>query len=689
LAPKWASQLLFSVNCFAAAALALYLAFLIGLPRPYWAVATVYIVSQPLTGAMRSKGVYRLIGTLAGGIAAILIVPTTATEPWLLSITMATWVAFCLFVSLLDRTPRSYLFILAGYTAAIIGFTSATAPEEIFPTAVARMEEIALGVVCSTTIHTLVVPRPVGPVIEQRISAWLHEAEAWIVDALTGFESPDREAARRQLATEATDIRILSTHLPFDTSNLRDTVQTVQALQDKMTFLTPVIPTLIDRLTVLRSEAPLPGPIAADLDRVRSWILREDASEDEAAALIADLRSKAPAIDRAVSWRDIVLNNLIDRVSLIVRTLEEIRQLQNAIQTGSRRLPPALAAQVRARRATPLHRDAYLGLLSAFAAFVAVVACCAAWIGLGWIEGTVAAMNAAVFCSFFASQDDPAPAIETFLWFTLLSIPVVAVYQFAILPSIDGYTLLMASLAPTLLVVGYFVGDPARASRAIPVALGISNGLALAEIFSPDFAGFANTNIALVLGLLAALLITRLFRSVGAEWSARRILRAGWRELAHVAASPSGVDRDAFTIAMLDRAGLLMPRLAVAAPDSGVTAAEALQDLRIGLNLDSLQKARPALTSTGGADAPRRLLTGLERHYRTLAARFGAGAFDLRTIPGPPAALLGELDETISASTRVASANPQAHEALLALVSLRRSLFPLAPTWRNVAEAGA
>ncbi|HSZ49952.1 MAG TPA: FUSC family protein [Caulobacteraceae bacterium] len=684
---KWASQLLFSVNCLAAATLALYLAFQIGLPRPYWAVATVYIVSQPLSGAMRSKAVYRLIGTLAGGVAAILIVPTTATEPWLLSITMATWVAFCLFVSLLDRTPRSYLFILAGYTAAIIGFTSATEPEEIFPTAVARMEEISLGVVCATAIQTLVLPRPIGPVIEQRIEAWLREAEAWIVDAIAGLDSPDRQAARRQLATEATDIRILSTHLPFDTSNLRDTVQTMQALQDKMTFLTPIIPTLADRLIVLRAEAPLPDPIAADLDRVRSWILREEAPEDEAARLIAGLRSNAPAIDETVSWRDIVLNNLIDRVNLIVQTLDEIRQLQRAVKTGGRRLPRALEAEVRARRARPLHRDAFLGLLSAFAAFVAVVACCAAWIGLGWIEGTVAAMNAAVFCSFFASQDDPAPAIATFLWFTLLSIPVVAVYQFAILPSIDGFTLLAASLAPTLLVVGYFVGDPATSSRGIPVALGISNGLALAEIFSPDFAGFANTNIALVIGLLAALLITRLFRSVGADWSARRLLQGGWRELAHVAASPSGVDRPAFTIAMLDRAGLLIPRLAVAAPDPDAPAAETLQDLRIGLNLDTLQKARPALTSAGGSDALRRLLTGLERHYRTLAARVGADASGLRTIPGPPANLLGELDETISASTRAASANPEAHEALLALVSLRRSLFPMAPTWRNPGEA--
>jgi uncharacterized membrane protein YccC len=37
-------------------------------------------------------------------------------------------VALTLTLSLLDRTPRGYVFMLAGYTAAIIGFPSVNAP---------------------------------------------------------------------------------------------------------------------------------------------------------------------------------------------------------------------------------------------------------------------------------------------------------------------------------------------------------------------------------------------------------------------------------------------------------------------------------------------------------------------------------------------------------------------------------
>ena len=49
------NEWLYSVKTFAAAMAALYIAMSIGLQRPYWAMATVYIVSQPLIGAMRSN----------------------------------------------------------------------------------------------------------------------------------------------------------------------------------------------------------------------------------------------------------------------------------------------------------------------------------------------------------------------------------------------------------------------------------------------------------------------------------------------------------------------------------------------------------------------------------------------------------------------------------------------------------
>ena len=55
------AELLFALKCFAAAMLAFGVASWAGLPRPFWAMMTSYIVANPLAGAVRSKAVFRLM----------------------------------------------------------------------------------------------------------------------------------------------------------------------------------------------------------------------------------------------------------------------------------------------------------------------------------------------------------------------------------------------------------------------------------------------------------------------------------------------------------------------------------------------------------------------------------------------------------------------------------------------------
>jgi uncharacterized membrane protein YccC len=55
------AALVFSLRTFAAAMLAFSIALLLDMPRPYWAMASVYITSNLLTGATFSKAVYRIL----------------------------------------------------------------------------------------------------------------------------------------------------------------------------------------------------------------------------------------------------------------------------------------------------------------------------------------------------------------------------------------------------------------------------------------------------------------------------------------------------------------------------------------------------------------------------------------------------------------------------------------------------
>src|SRR6202008_621318 len=117
-----------SVKTFAASMLALYIALKFQLPRPYWAMATVYIVSNPFVGATRSKALHRALGTALGAAGgggegapdaqaraaagAALIVPPFGESPFLFSTIVGLGTGTMLYVSLNDRTARSYVCLL-------------------------------------------------------------------------------------------------------------------------------------------------------------------------------------------------------------------------------------------------------------------------------------------------------------------------------------------------------------------------------------------------------------------------------------------------------------------------------------------------------------------------------------------------------------------------------------------------
>jgi uncharacterized membrane protein YccC len=63
----------------------------------------------------------------------------------LLCLVVALWTGSLLSISLLDRTPRSYLFMLSAYTLPMIALPTLNNPETIFDVALARSEEILLA----------------------------------------------------------------------------------------------------------------------------------------------------------------------------------------------------------------------------------------------------------------------------------------------------------------------------------------------------------------------------------------------------------------------------------------------------------------------------------------------------------------------------------------------------------------
>ena len=660
--------IIFSVNCWLATILALFIAFSLDLKSPAWAMTTVYLTSQPLSGVMRAKAVYRATGTFIGGVAMVAIVPNLVNAPELTTLAIILWVALCVFVSLLDRTPRSYMFVLAGYTAALIGFPSVLEPGTVFDTAVSRVEEITIGVLCAAVVHSLIFPKSALSEFEQKLRSAIADARLWIGEGLTKAPTRQLEMERRRIAVAITELYTLGTSLRFDTSPRRPVMGSIRAFDRKIVELLPLVGAIEDRLTVLRGIGPLDAKLSRLLTGVYDWLQLEVPGDGQRAAELRAACAAAPSVGPQSRWADLVTVNITVRLNELIDSwqacLDFVAYLAEPAQAPSAEIRAA-AAQIGPK---PMHTDPGIALLSALAAAVAMSICAFFWIATAWPEGAGAIAFAAVACTLFASLDDPTPAIRSTATLLGLCIPLVIVYQFFVFPAIDGFVLLCAVLGFVLIPAGIMMAIPAHAPVGLALALGFTIEISLQTTYTADLAAILNSNSAFVLGGVAALLVTRLMRLIGTQASARRIIRATYRDLADLAGD-ARVTRDQWASRMLDRVALLLYRQPRFEPRPQHEFADALEDLRLGVNIIETRSLASEM-SARAQEALAAMFAGLAAHFRALARGRVAPLGD---------DLLQKIDLAIG---EVAACGASTSACVAAVVGLRRTLYPDAPSYR-------
>ncbi|GJE52987.1 p-hydroxybenzoic acid efflux pump subunit AaeB [Methylobacterium tardum] len=665
----------FALKTYAAAMLALFLALWIDLPRPYWALGTVYITSQVLSGATRSKAVYRLCGTGLGAAVSVVLVPNLVNEPILLSLAVALWVALCLYVSLLDRTPASYLPMLAGYTAALIGFPAVDDPGAIFDTAVARAEEISLGILCASLVATLVLPQSAAPVIVERLNLWLAEARTWTLGALAAARAPDAgstgqsKGVRLRLASDAIGLDALGLALRNEATGAERAAEAFAPLRQHMLMVLPIVAAVADRVATLERAGALPSRVRAFLSDLAVWLAGEDDDPETAARLRRRVDEFEPALGQNPDWATLLLASLSVRLRDVIDLRQDLRVLRGHLAAGTAPAAPlafAYTARVRGIR----HRDHGLAAFSAFGVFVGLLVCCAIWIATGWPDGSAAPMMGAVACCLFAAQDDPTPQILGFTNSALVGALAAGFYLFAVLPLVTTFEMLALALAPALILCGLAMTQPRYTPMGMGAALNGATMLALQNGYSGEFAPFANSVVASVVGMWVGAVVTRLIRSIGAGRSARRLVRINRRSLA-AAADGRGTGHGLELAAlMLDRIGLIAPRLAVLPAETAAAMGDLLADVRVGINLVEVRRVRRRLAGAARVSVD---------HALALAAR------QLRRQAGEPDIdLLAALDDSLDAVAGAAP-SPERRAALIGLTGLRRGLFPDAPGYREAA----
>ncbi|MDI2593088.1 FUSC family protein [Pseudomonas sp. 681] len=581
----------YGVRTFAASMIALYIAMLMQMPRPYWAMATVYIVSSPFVGPTSSKALYRAVGTFMGAAAAVFFVPMFVQSPYILVVVIALWTGTLLFLSLHLRTANNYALMLAGYTLPLIALPVLDNPLAVWDIAEARTEEIFLGIAVAAVVGAMFFPRRLAPVFNDSVNKWFTDASTYSQRFISRNVQPDEVSAlRAAMVTTFNSLELMIGQLPHEGARPQ-TVRNTKELRGRMIHLLPVVDALNDALYALERRTPeLVDKFAPLLVATTEWLEHKDADLDRWQALKDQLEALQPSAEALEDRKQLLFSNALYRLGEWIDLWQDCRSLQYAIQCESQDNWRAVYRHWRLGRLTPF-LDRGLMLYSAASTVSAIIVASVLWILLGWTDGGSAVILAAVACSFFASMDDPAPQIYRFFFWTAMSVLFASLYLFLVLPNLHDFPMLVLAFAVPFICIGTLTVKPQFYLGMLLTLVNTSSFISIQGAYDADFLSFANSNLAGPMGLLFAFIWTLIARPFGAELAAKRLTRFSWRDIVSLTEPATLSEHRQLGVQMLDRLMQHLPRLMITNQDSGI----ALREVRVALNLLDLLAYTPRI----------------------------------------------------------------------------------------------
>ncbi|MER6474231.1 FUSC family protein [Streptomyces collinus] len=211
---------------------------LLSAQRWYWAVLTCWIVfiNTTSTGEILVKGYRRLLGTVLGVVAGILLAGLVGHH---------TWTAFALVLlfvfAMFYTAPLSYT-LMSFFVTAMLGLLYTLLNTYSMSVLVLRVEETALGAACGVIAAAVVLPIRTDRRTDELLVAVLDklaEVTRTAVDQLSGGVSADLVDRARELDQALADLRAATqplTHPITPLRSRRNTVRYVVALLETCAY---------------------------------------------------------------------------------------------------------------------------------------------------------------------------------------------------------------------------------------------------------------------------------------------------------------------------------------------------------------------------------------------------------------------------------------------------------------------
>lgn len=494
---------------------ALMIGFHLNLETPRWAVMTAGIVAggtafaaggDPYSGALRYRGILRIIGTFIGCIAALVIMIATVRAPVVMLLLCCIWAGLCVWLSSLIKVENSYALGLAGYTALIIVVTAnANSGLTLVPQyAVERCSEIILGILCAILADMIFSPRSIKKVIDAEVESLLVAHYRLLQLCVAHEDKEEVDKAWGALVRRTTALSSMRSQLMMESSRWQNTSRRLQMLNTlSLTLITQAAETFLIQNSrpdyIPTQYRVLTGKEAATAEAVhkRMKTLRR---------LIAAGSKTAPEtleswVEAATEYQ--LLINGIKSNGRITDLEERILQREVVIQARSAETHHAMTNGIRTFVATALG--------SLF------------WLYTGWTSGSGCMVMLGVITALAMRMPNPLMMAKDFVYGMTVAVPLGALYFMYILPNTQqSATLLCIAIGLLGFISGMLIQR--RQIGTLGAMVGTINVLVLDNPMQFNFTVFIDSALGQWIGSFVALMVILLIRDKSKARTGRKLL---------------------------------------------------------------------------------------------------------------------------------------------------------------------
>ena len=559
-------DLIFALKTFIAGMLALFVSFELDLINPMWSIGTVLIIANPYSGMVSSKCVYRVVGTIGGAVIALTLTPHLINTPWIFTVVLSLWVGFALYVSLLDRTPRSYAFMLAGYSTAMIVFNAITYIDQynIFDIALARVIEISIGVISSAVVSATILPMHIGSAIKQRVIKTLKDTENLFANLLNTDSQQNNTQLLAAITRDTTDIHALAVHLSYEKGELHGMTKPLQEMLHQISMVVANLVALSERIKQLQ-ELRFIETHAEKLQQLSAHVVefleQKDLIIDENILQLPDEFESdfASLMESASTHQQVLVAAMKMDVRHFISNVLAVKVLWQRIQRGNKEIPDNITPMT--TKYPSLHRDHGVAIRGGISAVLITFIVTGVWIVSGWKAGFMMAQMGAVTACILTALDNPVPVLRIFIWGSIASAVLVFVYAFGIFPHVTTFWELGLVLLPMFLFAVSMMANQMLMPVGMVLGINTMMGLNLHNAYSMDAVSYLDSSFAMILGVLVSLIVIDVVRAMSPDTSASRILALHYRAMRQAIYLPYGLDFKVHLRSMLDRIGILNSKM--------------------------------------------------------------------------------------------------------------------------------